>query len=99
MATDPQRPKVVSGNFRSVDGDLGVEPKIGGVKIPPNHPILKGVSIIFTIHFGVPLFWETSICERLCCIFVASPQMFGEMKPSTGLCMAASTGITLLLRG
>ena len=45
------------------------------------------------------MFVEKPICERLCCIFVASPQMFGEMKPSTGLCMAASTGITLLLRG
>ena len=24
--------------------------------VPPNHPILIGFSIIFTIHFGVPLF-------------------------------------------
>ena len=32
-------------------------PKIG---VPPNHPILIGFSIIFTIHFGVlPLFLET----------------------------------------
>ena len=26
---------------------------------PPNHPFLVGFSIIFTIHFGVPLFLET----------------------------------------
>ena len=32
-----------------------------GVKLPPNHPILIGFSITFTIHFGVknPLFLET----------------------------------------
>ena len=28
---------------------------------PPNHPILIGFSIIFTIHFGVPVFLETPI--------------------------------------
>ena len=32
---------------------------------PPNHPISIGFSIIFTIHFGVPLFSETSICQCL----------------------------------
>ncbi len=33
-----------------------------GVFTPPNHPIfLIGFSLIFTIHFGVPLFLETSI--------------------------------------
>jgi len=31
-------------------------PKIG---VPPNHPFLIRFSIIFTIHFGVPLFSET----------------------------------------
>ena len=25
---------------------------------PPNHPFLIGFSIIFTFHFGVPLFWK-----------------------------------------
>ncbi len=29
--------------------------------VPPNHPILIGFSIIFTIHFGVPLYLETPI--------------------------------------
>ena len=29
---------------------------------PPNHPVLIGVSIIFTIHFGVSYFLETPIC-------------------------------------
>ncbi len=36
---------------------IWVFPKIG---VPPNHPYLIGCSIIFTIHFGVPLFLETS---------------------------------------
>ena len=40
--------------------DIWVFPINGGF-FPPNHPILKGFSIIFTIHFGVPLFLETSI--------------------------------------
>ena len=31
---------------------------------PPNHPILIGFSIIFTIHFGVPVFLETPISSR-----------------------------------
>ncbi len=35
---------------------IWVFPKIG---VPPNHPILIGFSLIFTIHFGVPLFLET----------------------------------------
>ena len=34
-------------------------PKIVG-KIPPNHPILIRFSLIFTIHFGVSLFLETT---------------------------------------
>ena len=34
-------------------------PKIGG--FPPKSSILIGFSIIFTIHFGVPLFLETPI--------------------------------------
>ena len=29
--------------------------------VPPNHPSILRFSIIFTIHFGVPLFSETSI--------------------------------------
>ena len=28
----------------------------------PKSSILKGFSIIFTIHFGVPLFLETPMC-------------------------------------
>ena len=36
----------------------GCQPKNRG-KNPPNHPVLIGFSIIFTIHFGVPLFLET----------------------------------------
>ena len=36
------------------------------IVVPPNHPILIGFSIIFTIHFGVfPLFLETPIWEEL----------------------------------
>ncbi len=38
--------------------DRWVFPKIGGK--PPKSSILIGFSIIFTIHFGVPLFLETS---------------------------------------
>ena len=38
---------------------IWVFPKIG-VK-PPKSSILIGFSIIFTIHFGVPLFLETPI--------------------------------------
>ena len=42
-----------------------VFPKIRGFS-PSNHPIFSiGVSIIFTIHFGVPLFLETSIYDRV----------------------------------
>ena len=41
---------------------MGVNPKI---MVPPNHPILIGFSIIFTIHFGVPLFLETSTCSQM----------------------------------
>ena len=36
---------------------VGVSKNMGK---PPNHPIFIGVFIIFTIHFGVPLFLETS---------------------------------------
>ena len=39
--------------------NMGVEPKIGGK--PPKSSILIGFSIIFTIHFGVPLFLQTPI--------------------------------------
>ena len=39
---------------------MGVEPKIGGIR--GEHPqiihLFIGFSIIFTIHFGVPLFLE-----------------------------------------
>ena len=40
---------------------IGVEPKIGVVFLPPKSSILIGFSLIFTIHFGVPLFLETPI--------------------------------------
>ena len=36
-------------------------PKIGG--FPPNHPILRGFSIIFTIHFGVTLIFGNTLME------------------------------------
>ena len=42
---------------------IWVFPKIGGK--PPTSSILIGFSIIFTIHFGVPLFLETLICFPL----------------------------------
>ena len=38
---------------------IWVFPKIGVVKPPQIIPCLVGFSIIFTIHFGVPLFLET----------------------------------------
>ena len=38
---------------------IWVFPKIG--VFPPKSSILIGFSIIFTIHFGIPLFLETSI--------------------------------------
>ena len=40
--------------------NLGVSKKSG----TPKSSILIGLSIIFTIHFGVPLFLETSICSE-----------------------------------
>ena len=40
---------------------IWVFPKIRG--FPPKSSILIGFSIIFTIHFGVPLFLETSIFD------------------------------------
>ena len=52
--TDPQRPKVVSGNFRSVDGDLGVEPKIGG-KFPKSSHFKR------RFHYFHHPFWGTNI--------------------------------------
>ena len=36
--------------------------KIGGKT--PKSSILIGFSIIFTIHFGVPVFWETPKCSN-----------------------------------
>ena len=41
---------------------MGVEPKNMGK--PPKSSILIGFSIIFTIHFGVPLFLETPIYNK-----------------------------------
>ena len=41
------------------DLHMGGNPKIGGY--PPKSSILIGFSIIFTIHFGVPLLWDTTI--------------------------------------
>ena len=44
-----------SGEMRkkSVSAHMGVNPKIGVVGTPPNHPLKnRGFSIIFTIHFG-----------------------------------------------
>ena len=44
----------------NLDLYMGVNPKIGGKH--PKSSILTGFgTIIFTIHFGVPLFWETPI--------------------------------------
>ena len=42
--------------FRSAENKWKFSKNRGG-KTPPNHPILIGFSIIFTIHFGVPLFF------------------------------------------
>ena len=40
-----------------------VNPKIGVVLNPPNHPFVhRDFFLIFTIHFGVPFFLETPIC-------------------------------------
>ena len=33
-------------------------------RVPPNHPILIGFSIIFTIHFGVPILLETPTFQQ-----------------------------------
>ena len=50
---------------------LGVEPKIMGF-YPPNHPfVLIGFgTLIFTIHFGVPLFLETPVFFVLKVLFL-----------------------------
>ena len=49
---------VAGGHGKWVGGNqhLGVEPKIGVVKSPQIIHLFIGFSIIFTIHFGVPLF-------------------------------------------
>ena len=41
-------------------------PKIVG--FPPKSSILRGFSIIFTLHFGVPLFLETTSQGPCCCL-------------------------------
>ena len=46
---------------------IWVFPKIGGY--PPKSSILIGISIIFTIHFGVPLFLETPISRCISLFF------------------------------
>ena len=51
----------VTGFHRWMAFHMDVNPKIGG--FPPKPSILMGFSIIFTIHFGVPLFLETPICQ------------------------------------
>ena len=50
----------------------------------PKSSILIGVSIIFTIHFGVPLFWEPPICFTWWCSSIWSiNSMFSkyDLKP------------------
>ena len=49
---------VAGGHGKWVGGNqhLGVEPKIGVVKSPQIIHLFIGFSLIFTIHFGVPLF-------------------------------------------
>ena len=46
------------------------------VGFPPKSSILIGFSIIFTIHFGVPLFLETPIYEQ------AVPNVTSESCPA-----------------
>ena len=76
---------------------IWVFPKI---MVPPNHPsILIGFSIIFTIHFGVPLFLETSIWPHssiaalLCMRIIQSTMLlrcprWGSTGSSTGRLLA-----------
>ena len=64
---------------------MGVEPKIGVG--PPNHPILIVFSIIFTIHFGVPLFLETPISD---CHHHQKPNPPRAGAPLGALCRCAS---------
>ena len=48
-------------NAGKTTGDMGVNPKNNGT---PKSSILQGVSIIFTIHFGVSLFLEPPIYKN-----------------------------------
>ena len=67
-------------------------PKIVG--FPPKSSILIGFSIIFTIHFGVPLFLETPISHTWCvkrflfltgfCQYVFFFDDRGKVLPSEG---------------
>ena len=57
---------LIEGPLKSVNQqnwwiDMGVSENRG----TPKSSILIGISIIFTIHFGVPLFLETPICQPL----------------------------------
>ena len=53
----------------------GCFPKIGG--FPPKSSILIGFSIIFSIHFGVPVFLETPIYN---------PTSWGYFTPLKHIC-------------
>ena len=49
---------------------------------PPKSSILIGFSIIFTIHFGVPLFLETPIYTYICySVGVATPRILWYYTP------------------
>ena len=53
------------------------------VGFPPKSSILIGFSIIFTIHFGVPLFLETPMsCHPVgCCSFIKGVGLPGAKRP------------------
>ena len=58
---------------------IWVFPKIG-VRFPPKSSILIGISLIFTIHFGVPLFLEAPIYQLLPFVTFWFPKWRSRLK-------------------
>ena len=59
----------------------------------PKSSILIGFSIIFTIHFGVPLFLETPIYTYICySVGWQIPAFYGIIPPSCGVGGGGSSG-------
>ena len=53
---------------------------VSKIMVPPNHPFVHRVSIIFTIHFGIPYFWKHP------CVDSGSRIKFGFRVTCMSLC-------------